>query len=117
MTDNGSPARRFRSSDWLNDAHRRDQTALYLERYMNYGITPDELRSGRPAAGIAQGGSEPSPRRRAPRAAPPAPGGAGSGAVHELRDHARRAALGQARSRDRPERQRSVAVQPAPPGA
>src|SRR4028118_1795150 len=64
MTDNGSPARRFRSSDWLNDAHRRDQTALYLERYMNYGITPDELRSGRPVVGIAQSGSDLSPCNR-----------------------------------------------------
>jgi xylonate dehydratase len=64
MTDNGRPARRFRSSDWLNDAHRRDQTALYLERYMNYGITPDELRSGRPVVGIAQSGSDLSPCNR-----------------------------------------------------
>ena len=64
MTDNGRPARRFRSSDWFNDAHRRDQTALYLERYMNYGITPDELRSGRPVVGIAQSGSDLSPCNR-----------------------------------------------------
>src|SRR4028118_970107 len=64
MTDNGRPARRFRSSDWLNDAYRRDQTALYLERYMNYGITPDELRSGRPVVGIAQSGSDLSPCNR-----------------------------------------------------
>ena len=35
-----------------------DQTALYLERYMNYGITPDELRSGRPVIGISQTGSD-----------------------------------------------------------
>ncbi|MDP8900747.1 MAG: dihydroxy-acid dehydratase family protein, partial [Actinomycetota bacterium] len=35
-----------------------DQTALYLERYMNYGITPDELRSGRPIIGISQTGSD-----------------------------------------------------------
>ena len=35
-----------------------DQTTLYLERYMNYGITPDELRSGRPVIGISQTGSD-----------------------------------------------------------
>src|SRR5918994_724246 len=56
--DNGRPARRFRSREWFADAHRKDQTALYLERYMNYGITPDELRSGKPIIGIAQTGSD-----------------------------------------------------------
>ena len=55
---NGWPARRFRSRDWFDDPHRKDQTALYLERYMNYGITPEELRSGRPIIGIAQSGSD-----------------------------------------------------------
>ena len=38
--------------------------ALYLERFMNYGITPDELRSGRPIIGIAQSGSDLSPCNR-----------------------------------------------------
>jgi dihydroxy-acid dehydratase len=64
MTDNGRPARQFRSREWFDDPHRRDQTALYLERYMNYGITPDELRSGRPIVGIAQSGSDLSPCNR-----------------------------------------------------
>ena len=58
MTDNGRPARRFRSRDWFEGSDRMDQTALYLERYMNYGITPDELRSGRPVIGISQTGSD-----------------------------------------------------------
>src|SRR5918995_6212213 len=49
---------RFRSRDWFDDPERMDQTALYLERYMNYGITPEELRSGRPIIGIAQSGSD-----------------------------------------------------------
>src|SRR5918995_843732 len=49
---------RFRSRDWFDDAHRIDQSALYLERFMNYGITPDELRSGKPIIGIAQTGSD-----------------------------------------------------------
>ena len=39
-------------------------TALYLERYMNYGITPDELRGGKPIIGIAQTGSDLSPCNR-----------------------------------------------------
>jgi dihydroxy-acid dehydratase len=64
MTDNGRPARRFRSRDWFEGSDRMDQTALYLERYMNYGITPDELRSGRPVVGIAQSGSDLSPCNR-----------------------------------------------------
>src|ERR687897_636309 len=55
---NGRPARRFRSREWFDDPHRKDQRALYLERFMNYGITPDELRSGRPVVGIAQTGSD-----------------------------------------------------------
>src|ERR687894_467835 len=63
-SDNGRPALRFRSRDWFDDPHRRDQSALYLERFMNYGITPDELRSGRPVVGIAQSGSDLSPCNR-----------------------------------------------------
>jgi len=39
-------------------------TALYLERYLNYGLTADELRSGRPIIGIAQTGSDLSPCNR-----------------------------------------------------
>jgi xylonate dehydratase len=63
-SSNGRPARRFRSRDWFDDPHRRDQSALYLERFMNYGITPGELRSGRPVVGIAQSGSDLSPCNR-----------------------------------------------------
>ncbi|URI06581.1 dihydroxy-acid dehydratase family protein [Aquincola tertiaricarbonis] len=56
--------RRFRSRDWFADPHRSDMTALYLERFMNYGLTPEELRSGRPIIGIAQTGSDLSPCNR-----------------------------------------------------
>ncbi|HEY1228880.1 MAG TPA: IlvD/Edd family dehydratase, partial [Ramlibacter sp.] len=56
--------RRFRSQDWFDNEERIDMTALYLERFMNYGITPDELRSGRPIIGIAQSGSDISPCNR-----------------------------------------------------
>ena len=56
--DTNRSARRFRSRDWFDDPARMDQTAIYLERFMNYGITPDELRSGRPIIGIAQTGND-----------------------------------------------------------
>lgn len=59
-----TPARRFRSRDWFADPARSDMTALYLERFMNYGITPEELRSGKPIIGIAQTGSDLSPCNR-----------------------------------------------------
>ena len=55
---------RFRSRDWFADPGRSDMAALYLERFMNYGVTPDELRSGRPIIGIAQSGSDLSPCNR-----------------------------------------------------
>lgn len=58
------PARRFRSADWFDNEERIDQTALYLERFMNYGMTPEELRSGRPIIGIAQTGSDLNPCNR-----------------------------------------------------
>ena len=62
--DNSRTARRFRSRDWFEDPERMDQTALYLERFMNYGLTPDELRSGKPIIGIAQTGSDLTPCNR-----------------------------------------------------
>ncbi len=57
-------ARPFRSGEWFANAERIDMTALYLERFMNYGLTPEELRSGRPIIGIAQSGSDLSPCNR-----------------------------------------------------
>ena len=39
-------------------------TALYIERYLNFGLTPGELRSGKPIIGIAQTGSDLSPCNR-----------------------------------------------------
>ena len=64
IADNPGGGRRFRSRDWFDDPERMDQTALYLERFMNYGITPEELRSGRPIIGIAQTGSDLTPCNR-----------------------------------------------------
>jgi xylonate dehydratase len=57
-SENGHGTRRLRSRDWFDDPNRIDQTALYLERFMNYGVTPDELRSGKPVVGISQTGSD-----------------------------------------------------------
>ncbi|NBC35807.1 dihydroxy-acid dehydratase [Novosphingobium sp. FSY-8] len=59
-----SETRRFRSQDWFADPARSDMVALYLERFMNYGVTPEELRSGKPIIGIAQSGSDLSPCNR-----------------------------------------------------
>jgi len=58
------PTRRFRSRDWFDDPGRVDQSAIYLERFMNYGLTPEELRAGKPIIGIAQTGSDLSPCNR-----------------------------------------------------
>src|SRR5690606_22608629 len=58
------PAKRFRSQEWFDAPDRVDMTALYLERFMNYGLTLNELRSGKPIIGIAQSGSDLSPCNR-----------------------------------------------------
>ncbi|MBA5640110.1 dihydroxy-acid dehydratase family protein [Duganella sp. LX20W] len=64
-TGAGQPApRRYRSQDWFDNPEHIDLTALYLERFMNYGVTAAELRSGRPVIGIAQSGSDLSPCNR-----------------------------------------------------
>jgi len=59
-----TPVKPFRSRDWFADPARSDMVALYLERFMNYGVTPEELRSGKPIIGIAQSGSDLSPCNR-----------------------------------------------------
>jgi dihydroxy-acid dehydratase len=59
-----TPARPFRSREWFAAPGRSDMAALYLERFMNYGITPDELRCGKPIVGIAQSGSDLAPCNR-----------------------------------------------------
>jgi dihydroxy-acid dehydratase len=50
--------KRLRSESWFNDPTDPGETAVYLERYSNYGITRGELQSGRPIIGIAQSGSD-----------------------------------------------------------
>jgi dihydroxy-acid dehydratase len=64
VTKTQQTPRRFRSQDWFDNPDHIDMTALYLERFMNYGITAEELRSGRPIIGIAQSGSDISPCNR-----------------------------------------------------
>lgn len=54
----------LRSTRWFNNPDNPAMTALYLERYLNYGLTRDELQSGRPIIGIAQTGSDLSPCNR-----------------------------------------------------
>ena len=56
--------RKLRSQAWFDNPANIDMTALYLERYLNFGISLEELRSGRPIIGIAQTGSDLSPCNR-----------------------------------------------------
>jgi dihydroxy-acid dehydratase len=58
------PPRRLRSQLWFDNPDNPGMTALYLERYLNFGITREELTSGRPIIGIAQTGSDLSPCNR-----------------------------------------------------
>jgi dihydroxy-acid dehydratase len=56
--------RRLRSQLWFDNPDNPGMTALYLERYLNYGLTREELTSGKPIIGIAQTGSDLSPCNR-----------------------------------------------------
>ena len=56
--------KKFRSQEWFNNPDNPGMTALYLERYLNYGLTREELQSGKPLIGIAQTGSDLSPCNR-----------------------------------------------------
>jgi dihydroxy-acid dehydratase len=57
-------SRRLRSQLWFDNPDNPGMTALYLERYLNYGLTREELTSGKPIIGIAQTGSDLSPCNR-----------------------------------------------------
>src|SRR4051812_37293564 len=65
-TDNkaNGKGRRLRSLEWFDNPHNPGMTALYLERYLNYGLTRAELQSGKPIIGIAQTGNDLSPCNR-----------------------------------------------------
>src|SRR5919109_1539317 len=54
----------LRSRAWFDDPDNADMTALYLERYTNFGLSLEELQSGKPIIGIAQTGSDLSPCNR-----------------------------------------------------
>jgi dihydroxy-acid dehydratase len=54
----GEARRPFRSRQWFDNPDNPGMTALYIERYLNFGLTIDELRSGKPIIGIAQTGSD-----------------------------------------------------------
>jgi dihydroxy-acid dehydratase len=56
--------KKFRSQLWFDNPENPGMTALYLERYLNYGLTLGELTSGKPIIGIAQTGSDLSPCNR-----------------------------------------------------
>ena len=56
---------KLRSQNWFDNPANADMTALYLERYLNYGLTRGELQGGKPIIGIAQTGSDLSPCNRA----------------------------------------------------
>lgn len=56
--------KRLRSREWFDNPDDPGMTALYLERYLNYGLTLGELRGTKPIIGIAQSGSDLSPCNR-----------------------------------------------------
>ncbi|MBU6394050.1 MAG: dihydroxy-acid dehydratase family protein [Sphingomonadales bacterium] len=62
--NNGSSAPRLRSRAWFDNPSNPDMTALYLERYLSFGLSVAELQSDRPIIGIAQTGSDLAPCNR-----------------------------------------------------
>jgi len=56
--------KKLRSRAWFDNPDNIDMTALYIERYLNYGLSQEELQSGKPIIGIAQTGSDLSPCNR-----------------------------------------------------
>ena len=56
--------KKLRSQQWFDNPKEPTQTAIYLERYLNYGLTRKELQSGNPVIGIAQTGSDLTPCNR-----------------------------------------------------
>src|SRR3954454_2017877 len=63
MRDPDQPAA-LRSRAWFDNPANIDMTALYIERYMNFGLSQEELQSGKPIIGIAQTGSDLRPCKR-----------------------------------------------------
>ena len=57
-------AKKLRSQEWFDNPDNPGMTALYVERYLNFGLTRAEIQSGKPLIGIAQTGSDLSPCNR-----------------------------------------------------
>ena len=64
VTKKFGETRKLRSQLWFDNPENPGMTALYLERYLNYGLTRKELQSGKPIIGIAQTGNDLSPCNR-----------------------------------------------------
>ncbi len=64
MSAAAAKKKKFRSQEWFDNPDNPEMTALYLERYLNFGLTRGELQSGKPLIGIAQTGSDLSPCNR-----------------------------------------------------
>jgi len=64
MSDKKIKPAQLRSRQWFNNPDDAEMTALYTERYLNYGLTREELRDGRPIIAIAQTGSDLAPCNR-----------------------------------------------------
>ncbi|MEL0322855.1 MAG: IlvD/Edd family dehydratase, partial [Rhodospirillales bacterium] len=64
MSTSDTSKKKLRSQEWFNDTTDPGMTALYIERYMNWGVTREELQSGKPIIGIAMTGSDLSPCNR-----------------------------------------------------
>ena len=62
--ENSRASTKLRSRAWFDNPDNPDMTALYLERYLNFGLSREELQSGKPIIGIAQTGSDLSPCNR-----------------------------------------------------
>ncbi|MET0499063.1 MAG: IlvD/Edd family dehydratase [Steroidobacteraceae bacterium] len=64
MSARSKPREQLRSRAWFDNPANPDMTALYVERYLNYGLSLEELQGDRPIIGIAQTGSDLSPCNR-----------------------------------------------------
>jgi dihydroxy-acid dehydratase len=62
--DEVARGRRLRSQAWFDNPDNPELTAVYVERYLNWGLTRQQLQSGRPVIGIAQTGSDLAPCNR-----------------------------------------------------
>lgn len=59
---NGKP--KLRSAHWFRRPDDHGMGALYMDRFLNFGMTTEELSSGKPIIGIAQSGSDIAPCNR-----------------------------------------------------